>query len=572
MVEYKKLYALLNTKQKKKALALLGLMLIGMMLEMLGIGLIIPVLILITDIDMIDKYVALTPILVKIGNPSHSEIIVIAMALLISIFSFKSLFLAFLNLKQASFIYGIKADFSQRLFTIYLQQSYIFHLQRNSAQLIRNLTAETKQLSAALMNTTVLISETLVVIGIGVLLLVIEPYGAVIVICTLMLLGFLFNYFTKKYSQRWGEERQYHEGMGLQRLQQGIGGVKDISLLGMEDEFISQYKLHNFTCARVGKHQYVLNSMPRLLLEWFAVLGLVLLVISMIIQDIAISSIIPIVGLFAAAVFKLMPSTNRIIVSIHGLAFARAVINTLYFELCIIQDTPKTKLKNPLLFEKNIELLDLSYCYPKTSSKVLNNTNLLIHKGDSVGFIGASGEGKSTMIDIVLGLLGPTKGKVLVDQVDIQSNMRGWQDKIGYVPQSIFLTDDTLRHNIAFGLADDKIDDSAVLFAIKSAQLDVFIDSLPDKLNEMVGERGVRLSGGQRQRIGIARALYHNPDILVLDEATSALDNEIEIEVMQAINALHGEKTILIIAHRLSTLANCDQVYKLENGKLYKQE
>lgn len=541
------------------------------MFEILGVGLVIPVLAVITDINTLDKYEILKNITVQMGNLSHLEIIVIGLVILVALFCLKILYLTLLAWYQAGFIYGVKADFSQRLFTIYLQQSYAFHLKRNSAQLIRNLTVETKQLSAALVNASVLISETLVLIGIGVLLVIVEPYGAIIVIFTLTLLGGLFNFFTKRYSQRWGELRQYHEGMGLQHLQQGLGGVKDVNLLGREDEFISSYKLHNYTCARVGRYQNVLNSMPRFLLELIVVLGIVILLMSMITQGKPVATLLPTVGLFAAAAFRLMPSANRILVSVQGLRFSWAVINTMHAELCIIQDAPKTKLADPFIFENNIELSNLSYCYPNTSKNVLANINLLIRKGDSIGFIGGSGQGKSTMIDVILGLLDPTEGKVLVDEVDVQSNKRGWQDKIGYVPQDIYLTDDTLRKNIAFGLAEEKIDENAVLSAVKAAQIDKFIDSLPNKLNELVGERGVRLSGGQRQRIGIARALYHDPAILVLDEATSALDDETERDVMHAVNALHGEKTILIVAHRLNTMANCDHVYKLESGKVNKQ-
>ena len=278
---------------------------------------------------------------------------------------------------------------------------------------------------------------------------------------------------------------------------------------------------------------------------------------------------LPILGLFSAAAFRLLPSVNRLIGAFQGLRYSVPVINLLFNEFRLFDSLPSQKnIKHALHFQSVVSLDHVDYQYDSAHTLALNNISLRIPVGASVGLVGPSGGGKSTLVDIILGLLPPTQGHVKVDGFDIQTNLRGWQDQIGYVPQSIYLTDDTLRRNVAFGLSDDMIDEVAVTKAIRLAQLDDFVKSLPDGVNTVVGERGVRLSGGQRQRIGIARALYHDPAVLVLDEATSALDTATEQGVMEAINALHGTKTLIIVAHRLSTVAQCDRLYRIEQGKI----
>jgi len=274
--------------------------------------------------------------------------------------------------------------------------------------------------------------------------------------------------------------------------------------------------------------------------------------------------------MFAAVAFRLMPSMNRILASIHSLRYGLPAVNTLYHEFKTAVPTKDTENNTGIRLKKTLSLRNLSYTYDEAKTPAVNNISININNGDSIGFIGTSGSGKSTLLDMVLGLLTPDTGNIFIDDVDIKQNLRNWQSQIGYVAQSIFLTDDTLRRNVAFGIAEDKIDNNAVWSAIVAAQLEQFIEDLPDKLETMVGERGVRLSGGQRQRIGIARALYHDPTVLILDEATSALDMKTEEEVMRSISALQGTKTILIVAHRLTTLKNCTQIVELEHGRIKK--
>ncbi|WP_292002839.1 ATP-binding cassette domain-containing protein [Chlorobium sp.] len=311
-----------------------------------------------------------------------------------------------------------------------------------------------------------------------------------------------------------------------------------------------------------------MQQVPRLWLELLSVSGLVALVFSLLAQDKPLDTIVPRLGLFAVATFRIMPSVNRILNVLQILKFCLPVITILDKDFSQAINKNETETNGTITFNTSIKLKNISFSYPSASEKAIDGISLSIRRGESIAFIGASGSGKSTLADILLGLLSPDEGEILVDNTEIRTNIRSWQDKIGYVPQSIYLTDDNLLRNIAFGLPDDQIDVDAVWNAIRSANLETFIKNLPDGLDTMVGERGVRLSGGQRQRIGIARALYHNPEILLLDEATSALDNETEENVMHAVKLLRGTKTIIIIAHRLSTVEQCDYIYKLDNGKI----
>jgi ABC-type multidrug transport system fused ATPase/permease subunit len=348
--------------------------------------------------------------------------------------------------------------------------------------------------------------------------------------------------------------------------------VKDIKMLGREKYFLDQFSLHNEAVANIGKRQNVMQSLPRLWLEWLAIFGLAAMVLSMLLRDKPLEALVPTLGLFAAAAFRLMPSVNRILGAIQGLRYAQPVIDTLYAEVRMLGGNSRPASNLPVRFLKSIHLKDISFSYNEASVKTLSDINLTIVHGSTIGFVGSSGAGKSTLIDIILGLLAPTNGQVLVDGCDIQTGLSCWQNQIGYVPQSIYLTDDTLRRNVAFGIPEDRIDNQAVQSAVKIAQLTDYIARLPDGLDTMVGERGIRLSGGQRQRIGIARALYHDPEVLVLDEATSALDVMTEGEVIDEVKALRGTKTILIIAHRLTTHSGCDKIYRIKQGHLVEEE
>lgn len=565
-----KLLRILSPGQRRGAVGLFGLMIAGMTLETISTGMVIPAVALLMQQDLVATYPAFRPLLAALGDPSPAELVLKVMAGLVFVYVAKNLFLAFLAWRQTRFAYGIQAQLSQQLFTIYLRQPYTFHLQRNSAQLIRNVISETSMLAETIVATLNIATELLVLAGITVLLLAVEPLGTLIAVAVLGIAGWAFYVTVRAHIVRWGETRQLHDGLRLQHLQQGLGGAKDVKLLGREDAFLDRFRQHTVLSTRVGHLQATLQMLPRLWLEVLAVVGLATLVAVMLAQGRETATIVPTLGLFAAAAFRLMPGVNRIITATQVLRYNLPVVNSLHEELRLADrqsQSPRQGSKRPGLRDE-IRVTGVSFTYPAAPIPALADLTLHVRKGESVGFVGPSGSGKSTLVDVVLGLLTPSAGKVLVDGKDVQDDLRAWQDQIGYVPQAIYLTDDTLRRNVAFGLPDDQIDETAVARAIRAAQLEDFVAGLPKGLDTIVGERGIRLSGGQRQRIGISRALYHDPAVLVLDEATSALDTATEHGVMQAVNALHGSKTLLIVAHRLTTVAGCNRIYRLDQGRL----
>lgn len=497
---FSKIYNLLTPTKRKAAVILLGFIIIGTLFEVLGIGLLLPVIVLLVDDNLATSYPAVQPLLDMLGNPSHAMQIQIIMIVLICVYFAKNLYLAFLAWWQARFTVGLQVSLSQQLFTIYLRQPYTFHLQRNSAQLIRNITGEVGQfIGRALTPVLNLIAESFVLVGIVTLLLLVEPLGALIVFIVLATAAWGFYQSTRTRITRWGQIRQYHDGLRIQHLHQGLGGVKDVKLLGREADFLIQFHEHNSKSAQMALFLEILQKLPRLWLELLAVIGLALLVMIMLAQGQEMSSIVPTLGLFAAAAFRLMPSVNRMLGAVQYMRYGLPAINRLYKDFQLVVPTSESVTKvtgKSLVLQKEIYLTDITYNYPDTESSALVKVNIKIQQGDSVGFIGPSGSGKSTMIDVILGLLTPNSGQVIVDGQDIQQNLRAWQDQIGYVPQSIYLTDDTLRRNVAFGLPNEQIDDMAVKRAIHSAQLEEFVSSLADGMETIVGERGIRLSGG----------------------------------------------------------------------------
>jgi ABC-type multidrug transport system fused ATPase/permease subunit len=458
------------------------------------------------------------------------------------------------------------------LFSAYLRQPYAFHLQRNSAELTRNALNETNMFAqTVIMAGLGFVVEILVLLGISCLMLIVEPLGTLLLVSFIGLASWGFNRLTRQRIARWGVTRQLHEGRRIQHLQQGLGGTKDVKLLGREEEFLSQFRQHDEGFTRVAARYATIGQLPRLWLEFLAITGLAVLVLVVLWRGHSPETLVPTLGLFAVGAFRLLPSANRLMNAVQNIRYGLPVIAVLHSELALLQDISLREGGHLLPFRDSLQLEDVVFRYPSTDTDTIRGITLQIARGTSVGFIGSTGTGKTTLVDIMLGLLTPNSGRVLVDGVDIRDRERGWQDQIGYVPQSIFLTDDSLRRNIAFGLASEQIDEAAVWRTVRTAQLETFVNELPDGLDTIVGERGVRLSGGQRQRIGIARALYHDPSVIVLDEATSALDSATERGFMETVRALRGTKTIIIIAHRLSTVEQCDRLFRLDQGRVVEE-
>ncbi len=543
-----------------------------MVLETLGIGAILPVLSSLTQSQESSENFFLDVIRNSFNIQSDRSLILLMLFGLFCIYLLKSLFLLFLTFYQSKYIFGIQEKLSYQFFKGYLSESYEFHLSRNSSDLIRNSLSEVTQFTGAISNTLSIFSELLVLLGITLLLLFIEPSATIIVIATMILLGSIYLFFTKGKSERWGNERMFHDGKRIQHLQQGLSGIKEVKISGREQNFLEIYSTHNSGSANNNRKQAIIVGLPRIFIEFAAISGIVLFIFVYAFDQKEIQQVVPLLGLFGLAAFRIMPSINRIVSSMQSVRFTLPILHSLHEELVKIRERPLPSHNelDQINLSSEIELKNISFSY-KDSGTILQNIDMIIPAGSCVGIIGESGAGKSTLLDLLLGLNQPTSGEILIDGKKLSDNLRSWQRGIGYVPQEVFLTDDTLKRNIAFGLEEEDIDDEKIASAIKLAKLNSFVDALPNKENTTVGERGVRISGGQKQRIGIARALYENPSILVLDEATSSLDSSTEIEVMSSIKELIGTKTIIIVAHRISTMADSDFLYRIEKGKIGKK-
>lgn len=566
-----KVWYILSSSERKSVAILIVFMLIGTVLETLGVGLIVPVVMLLSQDDLVNNYPRLIPYIEWLGNPTQRELVIISMFGLVGVYFVKNCFLGFLAWRQTSFTHMAGARLSSSLYTVYMCQPYSFHLRRNSAQLLRNVFSEVGIFMNAMSSFMLMTAEIMVIMSLCTMLILIDPLSASSVVIIVSSAAWIFHRLTRNQIKKWAQTRKKHEGLRVQHLQQGLGGVKDVKLLGCESYFLTQYEIHNRISAHVRQRMQALKQMPRLWIEILAVSGLAGLVLSILAQGREIENVLPILGLFAAAAFRLMPSVNRILGAVQNVRYISPIVDELYTELHLPVETDGSGDRDFKNLQNTIEINQVYFSYEDSEQSSLTNLSFKIKRGESIGIIGKSGAGKSTLVDIILGLLTPQSGEILVDGVNIQQNLRNWRNQIGYVPQSIYMTDDSLRHNIAFGVATDEIDDSSVWHALEIAQLDEFVRTLPNGLNTQVGERGVRLSGGQVQRIGIARALYHNPSVLVLDEATSSLDQKTERGVMEAVNSLHGTKTILIVAHRLSTVEQCDRLYRLDRGEFIEE-
>jgi ABC-type multidrug transport system fused ATPase/permease subunit len=559
----KLLWDVLRSSERRSLIGVFALILIGTALETFSIGMMIPVLSVIASDDQKISLPFLTI------NPSldKSQLILLAVGLMFAVYVIKNVFLAGSTWIQRGFLTRVTSRVAARMLETYIRQPYAFHLRKNSSTLIRNTQDASILVAGGVEPMLTILTEGLIAFALFTVLVVVEPVGTICVIGLLLFATFIFQRFFDQKLQRWGTLRQIQKGLIIQTIQQGLGAVKDVQVLGREEWFVNEHRERQTLDANLIRRINTVQAVPRLWLEVMAMAGLAGLVAIMLATGKDIDKIIPTVGLFAVTSFKVLPSINKLVSSKQTLKVSRSTIETIHHDL----DLPiaANSLNHNMGFQfKNVVVDQLDFKYEQSENLVLSNINVKILSGEAVGFVGQSGSGKSTLIDIMLGLLEPQNGSVLINGQTIENLKQSWQKQIGYIPQTIFLMDDSLRRNIAIGIADNEIDEVAIVEALKSAQLEEFVTSLPEGLDTVVGERGVRLSGGQRQRIGIARALYHRPSVLVLDEATSSLDTETEHGVMQAVQALQGDKTVIIVAHRLSTVEYCDRLYRLDAGRI----
>jgi len=554
----------LITKRQRKGLVILTLLLfVGMILEVFGLGILIPALSILLDPEMIETNSIVSFVRSFFLEYSNQNFLFIVLGTIVTVYFLKSLFLVFLTHKQNRFLSNITAYISNKLFYSYMSQPYSFHLNRNASELIKNIQIEIYYLHTFLLSLITLFIEGGFVISVLATLIYIEPIGAMSIGVFYGFLSIIFLQFTKRKLNTWGNLRESLDAQVSKTALEGLGGIKDLLILGKTAFFIEEYSNKNYFKARLNANQGTVSQIPRFYLELISIIGLVSFIILLLLQGKDSASLVTILGVFVAATFRMIPSLNRIIAATQSMKYYRPSVDIIYNEIkdnIVIEDN-NSKDYN---FKNDIEFRSVDFSFTKDSS-VLKDINLIIKKGQTIGIIGESGSGKSTLVDLLIGLHKPTSGEILIDGISGFQMNQSWRNNIGYVSQTIYLTDDTIKKNIALGVPENKINDSKIIELLKQVQLEKFINNLELGINTKVGERGVQLSGGQRQRIGIARALYHDPQLLILDEATSALDSETEEEVMESINQLKGDKTVIMIAHRISTLVDCDKIYKIQD-------
>lgn len=566
-----KLWTFLDKPSRVRLILYLFPMLISAALEMASIGMILPLVQVFThDGNQSDiSWLNALPF-----NVPAEDLLLYMVAAFAGFFILKNIAIFSTVYFVTRFTYGLMAGLMQRLFELYLYRPYAFHLQRNSAEIIRNLNSGVSSSFDALRLGVTVVLETCLAAAAFLLLIFIEPAITLILTFSLLTVGFLIDKTLTPYLRQWGSQSHIAEAKIIQAITESTSAIKDIKIFNCYPYVQRIYSKETDSYAHSLTNASIANQSPRFLIEIFIIIGILALILVLNVADTPKADAISIIGLFGMASLRLMPSLNRIVSGIATLRRYGAAIDAIYEDL---QDGQKctqvlrgTSLQ-PISFEKEIRIENINFLYPNVDGLTLKNIDFVIPRGSAVGLVGSSGAGKSTLTDVIMGLFAPTSGHILVDDVDVTLNGTDWQQHIGYVPQQIYLNDDSIRQNIAFGVDASEIDDARVKWIINAVQLDDLVDALPDHIDTVIGENGVRLSGGQRQRIGIARALYRDPSLLVLDEATSALDTETEKEIAGAIEKLAQTKTLIIVAHRLSTIRFCDKIIFLKSGEIIGQ-
>ena len=568
----KKMNYIFSKKDKLKTLLILCGIIMGSFLELMGVAVFSPFVNVLMNPDSIQETWYLKWLYDLFHFSSINYFLASLTGVIIFIYIFKNIFLALQKNWIYKFSYGIQLKLSTRLLKTYVKEPYTFHLSHNIAVLQRSLQEDTDLFTKGIIHAMELVAEIAVCGTLGIYLMKVSVSIASSVVVLLVFSLLIFTSISRRYSKNLGKQCQQYKSNLYQWVNQSLGGIKELKILNREEYFINAYEDNYKKYVHGLRINRLIASMPKYFVEAVCMTGLLVAILIKMFwgQKEDFTAFIPQLSVFAVAAFRLLPSVGKINEHVADILYSLPSLDLIYHDLKAIEEEPEVKEKEEMdwEFKKEISISNVCYHYPDGEDMVINKASFIIPKGKTVAFIGPSGAGKTTIVDIILGLLKPQFGKVKADELNIHKHPYVWQKEIGYIPQVIYLSDDTIRNNIAFGIRKEEIDDQAILQALKKAQLYEFVENLPEGLDTMVGDRGVRLSGGQRQRIGIARALYHDPEVLVLDEATSALDNETEAAVMEAIDHLQGMKTILIIAHRLTTIRNVDMIYEVSNGKV----
>ncbi|MEL7001385.1 MAG: ABC transporter ATP-binding protein [Bacteroidota bacterium] len=596
MLQYlKKVFYVISTTRLSIA-RLVAAFLFASFLEVVGIGLVGPFFKILSNPSDVLNNSVYSPFFERLGLDSNIDLIIFSSIILVVTFILKSVGFIVARAYVFKFSYNQKVLLESRLLKAYLSLPYTFFLNRNSSGLVQNIAVETQQfINAGLMPLLSIISNLILCFTLVVLLGSTDIVFILVLFAIFVPLFFIFAQLSKLL-RKWGRENTKAQKKIIRSINHALGGLKEVKVIHCEDYFVNELHSHSSRFAHGAFRRDIFQVIPRSMTEGFLLLAIVIyILIAITASGKSLEDLTPIFAVFTLASLRLLPTITQLLQAVGRLRTKSYAISLIYSDLkraeVYLEEYKKTEEINVSLtdfldsgasqqsllsntsarFHDSINLKNIYYSYPNTTNPAIDNISLKIPKGQSIALVGKSGSGKTTLVDILLGLITPSSGDILLDGNSIYKNLHNWQSLLGYIPQSIFLLDGTIEQNIAFGVHGHKVDDVRLKEAVQVAQLEELVSDLPDGLKTQIGERGVRLSGGQRQRIGIARAIYHDCQILVLDEATSALDSQTEHLVSAAIDNLSGSKTLIIIAHRYSTIKNCDRIYQLENGSLKQQ-
>ena len=569
----KKLRVLLDKRQKRAMGGLIVLMIIGAFLQTAGVGMLVQAVSVVMDPEAVEKSDLVGGFYEFLGCRDFQSFSITVMVLLILTYGVKNLFLFFQQKLTFAYVYTNQFATSERMMRSYLRRGYEFYLHADTAVVQRNITSDVNNMYALILALLQLLSDGVVSLFVVGYCLLTNGMLTIILAVSLLILMALVKKVLKPIMYRAGKENQdYYSGL-FKWISQTVQGIKEVKITCKEQYFVDEYRKCGQGYVNAVQRYSLYNNIPKLLIETICIAVMMGYMITLTVTGVSTENMVEVFSTLAAAAFVLLPAVNRINNQINSIAyfepFFMGVSDNLQEEI----DDRHVDMSfaagdgEKLPLEHSILLKDITYAYPNTEKRIFDHAQLVIPVGAAVGIVGTSGAGKSTIVDILLGLLEVQAGGVYADGVDVKTCYRSFLRNIGYIPQMIFMLDDTIRRNVAFGVHDEDVDENRVWEVLKEAQLEEFVRKLPQGLDTGIGERGIRLSGGQRQRIGIARALYYDPEVLILDEATSALDNDTQAAIMDSINRLHGRKTLVIIAHRLQTIEKCDLVYRVQEGK-----
>lgn len=568
---------ILTKKQKRTCIGLFGIVLLGALLETLGVSIIMPFIEAITDPETLAKKWYIAPFVEFMNITDLSVLIVWISVAIIIFYVIKNSYLIYVAYSLARFRAGLQEELSTKMLQAYMKRPYTYFVDNNSSNIIAGIDGYIDGVYLIIENIFNIMKNLLTVFMIGAFLMFKDAFMAIGILSFVGGISVVVMFFFKNKLKDMGGDQIRARVKVQQYAYQAVNGIKDIKVLQRMDSFLNVYKQAYEEKRRIEIKKATINEVPARIIEAVCIGGIIGTVCIRASMSTDMGGFIATLGVFAVAVFKVYPAFSAVVAGVNSTVFYRYCLDNTYKNLREVEQYEnylksykeyniKREEKKDICFEKTLQIKDIYWKYNDKVGNILKGVNITVNKGEAVGIIGESGSGKSTLVDVILGLLQPQQGKVLLDNRDVYTDLKGWSKLIGYVPQAVFLVDGSVRENVAFGLSAEEIDDKKIWVALEQAQLRKFVEALPDKLNTEVGERGVKFSGGQRQRIAIARALYYNPEILVLDEATSALDNETETAVMEAIETLQGKKTLLIVAHRLTTISKCDKVFEIRDG------